>query len=355
MSLRFYPLTVHSVSTETREAYTINFTNPDRELFAYKAGQYLTLKVQVGDELLRRSFSLSSAPHEELLSVTIKALPDGRVSQHLRRTLEPGDRVEVLPPMGKFFVAPEPMHAKHYVLIGCGSGITPLMGMLKAILHLEGDSRITLLYGNRSEATTIFRQQLEELAARHPKRLAVTHVLSQPEGPTAHVGRLEGPLLKSLIQQAQQQHRLPIGYYLCGPEGMMASAKAVLKELGVPDTVVHTEYYSAPVADASEAETEAEGLEYEIVTQNVTVLLEGTETVVTVPPDQSILHAALKRGLDPPYACEEGVCCTCRALLLEGMVAMDEREGLSDEELAAGYILTCQSHPLTADVKLRYG
>lgn len=352
MAIQFYPLVVRSVSTETPEAYTITFENPDPELFAYRPGQYLTLKVPVGGEVLRRAFSLSSAPGEDGLSVTIKALADGRVSRHLRQTLEPGDQVEVMPPMGKFALTIDPSQARHFVLIGSGSGITPLMSMLKTVLRDEPRSQVTLLYGNRHETSIIFKQELDALEQAHPGRFRVVHVLSQPKGSDYRKGRLEGALLLQLIEQAQLATQLATGYYLCGPEGMMAAAKAVLADLQVPSAEIFTEYYSAPVAteDADEEE-----YEFEIVTQQVQVILDGKERTVTVQPEQSILHAVLDAGMDAPFACEEGVCCTCRAKLYAGTVSMDEREGLSDEELEAGYILTCQSHPLTSDVRIEYG
>lgn len=355
MSLKFQPLSVLNVIHETDEAYTIRFEQPDDESFAYYPGQYLTLKVEVGGENLRRAFSLSSCPQEDdFLSVTIKAIPDGRVSHYLRENLLAGDEIEVYPPMGSFYVEPDPKQANHYVLIGAGSGITPLMSILRTVLAAEPHSRVTLLYGNRTERSIIFHDVLEEIMHEHDDRFEVVHVLSKPS-PTwhSHTGRLEGGLLKELLVDTLRRDDLPHQFYLCGPQGMMSSAQEILGEMGIPEDRIHREYYTAKLPDLEDP-TEGDIEEYELVTQEVKVVLDGIEYEVTVDPDSNILDSVIALDLDPPYACQEGVCSTCRAKLHSGLVSMDCRDGLSDEELEANYILTCQSHPLTDDVKVEF-
>ena len=356
MATAAQPLEVIDLITETADAFTIAFRSPGTAEWHYRPGQYLVLQAEVGGERLRRAFSLSTAPGLDAhLAVTIKCIPDGRVSHHLRRSLKPGERVMVFPPAGKFILDIDPSQARHYVLVGGGSGITPLMSQLRSVLAREPKSRVTLIYGNRELDSVIFRARLEALQAEYADRFTMVHVLERPpagwSGPTGYIA---GATAERLIAAARDSSTLPTDYYLCGPSPMMEAVRAALKALGVPDTALHTEYYTAPVTtDADEAEAEEE--EYEIVTQDVRVRLDGAERRVTVTPDKSILHAAIAAGMDPPYACEEGVCCTCRAKLIEGLVQMDEREGLSDDEIEAGYILTCQSHPLTADVLVEFG
>lgn len=359
--MKFHPLRVLEVRPETADAYTIRFENPDPTLFTYLPGQYLTLRTTVNGEELRRSFSLSSSPQTDAhLSVTIKAIPGGRVSNHLKTTLKAGDTLESYPPQGSFTVTPDANNARHYVLIGGGSGITPLMSMLKTLLETEPKSQVSLLYCNRTPEDIIFKEELSALAQNHTA-LNVVHTLSKPRADwTGPKGRFEGTHAKVLLQEVLAKTALPADFYLCGPNGLMEAASVVLKnELDVPEERIHREFYTTPTSDKQRS-TPATELnpdvlqQIELKEQTVLVHLDGGEHTLTVSPQQYILDAALDAGLDPPYACQEGVCCTCRAKLLSGQVSLDEREGLSDEELEAGFILTCQAHPLTADVELEY-
>jgi ring-1,2-phenylacetyl-CoA epoxidase subunit PaaE len=364
--LRFHALKLIAVVPETPTAFTLKFENPDPQTFQYKPGQYLTLRVMVNGRDERRAFSLSSCPTTDAhLSVTIKAIENGVVSQHLKATAQAGHTLEVMPPMGNFFINLDANASRHHVLVGAGSGITPLMSMLKSVLAHERNSRITLLYGNRSQSEIIFRAALEELQLQYSDRLKVVHVLSRPEpGWAGLTGRLEGTTLAQLLAEAAAATPLPTFYYLCGPEAMMHSAGQLLQQRNVPAQNILREWYSAPVAQegatAGPATAGPKGAAtttgdvYEIRPQRVTIKLDGSTYQVDVHPTEYILDAAINAGVDPPYACQEGVCCTCRAKLHKGLVAMDEREGLSDDELKNGYILTCQSHPLTDDVVLEY-
>ncbi|MCS6903999.1 MAG: ferredoxin--NADP reductase [Bacteroidia bacterium] len=353
MALKFYPLEVKEIIHETDEAYTIKFDKPNLEVFQYLPGQYITVKVEIGGEKLKRAFSLSSSPYtDNFLSITIKAIPGGKVSNYLQKYLQVGDTLEVYPPLGNFTVKPAACNGKHYLLIGGGSGITPLMSILKSVLEVEPGSRVTLLYGNRDEKSIIFKQALENIA-EHNDRLELIHVLSQPsERWTGLKGRIEGELLLNIIQDVQRKAQKPIEYYLCGPAGMMATVESTLKKLGVDEKNIHKEHYSA--LPAIEEEKQEEEVSYEIITRDVKVILEGKTYTVTVPAGESILDAAIAQDLDPPYACQEGVCSTCRAKLHSGLVQMQARDGLSDEELQANYILTCQSYPLTDDVVIEF-
>ncbi len=354
MSFKLHALTVKEVLRETADAFTIVFVHPGLPEFAYKPGQYLTLQAEVNGKKERRAFSLSSSPvTDSHLAVTIKCIPEGVVSNHLRAVLQPGDTLDVLPPMGNFTVSIDETAAKHYVLVSGGSGITPMMSIMRSVLASEPGSRITLLYGNRDKESIIFYKELQRLQAQHPGRLHIDHVLqTPPAGWDGPLGMIVGKVAADLLDAAQHRHALPISYYLCGPNPMMEGVKGLLLTAGVREKDIHQEFYTAPLsADSDDPEEE----QYEIITQQVRIKLDGKQHTLTVAPNKTILDAAIDANLDPPYACQEGVCCTCRAKLISGLVQMNEREGLSDEELEAGFVLTCQSHPLTEDVYVEFG
>ncbi|MFN8922988.1 MAG: 2Fe-2S iron-sulfur cluster-binding protein, partial [Sphingobacteriia bacterium] len=342
--MKFVPLTVQALIHETEDAYTLQFENPDPATFAYKPGQYLTLKVTYQGESLRRAFSLSSCPDQDPhLSVTIKAVPNGRVSNYLRQHLKPGDTIEVFPPMGKFTLSPDAGQARHYVLIGGGSGITPLFSILQSVLLKEPQSQVTLLYANRNERSIIFGSRLAELERQSGGRLQVVHVLDKPlaawDGPT---GMLTRPLAMDLLGQIKAKSELPTEYYMCGPTPMMDAVLAALHRMGEDEANIHREYYTAPLPDEETAEEDSGEVDYELRDREVSIRLDGKTTRVAVPAGTNILDAAIGARLDPPYACQEGICSTCRAKVHSGLVQMVEREGLSDEEVEAGYVLTCQ-------------
>ena len=370
MAVRFYEVPIDEIRDESPDAYTLFFRNPDPEVFRYAAGQYLTLKVQVEGETLRRAFSLSSSPlTDDRLSVTIKRVEGGRVSNYIRTHLQPGDTVELLPPMGKFTAQPEADRPQHYVLIGGGSGITPLFSILKTVLAAEPQSEVVLYYCNRDEDHIIFGEELSALSARYGTRLHVYHTLTQPgPGWQGYTGRLDQARVYDLISDLFMHSELRKQYYLCGPQGLMDAAEAALEKHAVNPPDIHREYYSAPLP--TEAELEAaqatpvpetpgafsDGEEvYTLATQPVTISLYEQQHTLQVRPDQYILDAAIEAGLDPPFACQSGICTTCRAMLQAGVVTMDETEGLSQDELSQGYVLTCQAHPLSPGVELVYG
>lgn len=364
MAITFHPLKVLEVIHETPKAFTIKFAPPEDADFSYLPGQYLTLRTTVNGQQERRAFSLSSSPRtDDFLSVTIKAIADGVVSNYLRENLKPGETLESMPPMGKFTLKPQADRRQHHIFIGGGSGITPLMSMIKSALQDEPNSPLTLLYANQNQEEIIFREELENLARQYKDRFHLVHVLAEPEAGWQGIkGLISGELANELCTEALQRVDEPATFYLCGPTGLMEAAGKVLREdLKISEDNIKREWYSAPVPGPEDtpttvgAVTEAAELdEYEIKEQQVKITLDGDSFTVKVLPDQYILDAALDAGYDPPFACQEGVCCTCRAKLKSGLVAMDEREGLSDEELADGFVLTCQSHPLTDDVDLEY-
>lgn len=355
MSTSFTPLKVIKITRETPDANTIHFAKPAGNGYDYKPGQYLTLKATVGGESIRRAYSLCSSPTEDAdLAVTVKRVDNGKFSNWVGDFLKEGDVVEVMPPMGKFHIELNPANAHHYVLIGGGSGITPLMSILRTVLKNEANSKITLIYGNRNPQSIIFNAALENLANQYGSRLRIVHAVETPDANwTGIVGRMDRHKLMPILQDVITGDGMAKSYWLCGPAPMMEEAQSALGFLGVASKSVHRESFTAPLPDpekvaAASSAVKARG-DY-----TVTVILDDREFEVPVNAKTTILEAVIDAGYDPPYACQMGVCCTCRAKLMSGSVEMEEDEGLSDSEIEEGYILTCQSHPLTADCKLEY-
>ena len=362
----YLTLQVVALTQETPDTVTIHLERPDRQPVASQPGQFLTLLVPCGPAGARperRAYSLSSTPQDApRLSVTVKRVLGGLVSNYLLDNVKVGQQYEVLPPLGSFVVKPSPGAARSLVLIGAGSGITPLMSMLKAVLAQEPQSHVLLIYGNRNENTVIFKQQLAALEAGSRGRLQVEYVYSQPLGAAGthqHTGRLNRTTLLRVLEHRHQFPAPQAEYYICGPEGLMTEAQAALELLNVPATRIRRESFVA-AADAAEAgDQHGDALagpdDGTIKTRSVKVQYEGSDYVFEVPASKTILDAALDLDIDLPYSCQAGLCTACRGKCLSGKVHLDEREGLSDAELAKGYVLTCVAHPLTADVVIEIG
>lgn len=348
-------LNVVEITPETADAITIHFEHPDKLPVSYKSGQFLTLIVPINGQKVRRAYSLCSAPHENRLSVTVKRVPGGLVSNYLLDNLKTGDVMEVMEPIGNFCISCVPAATRHIVLFGAGSGITPLMSILKNVLREEANSRVTLIYGNRNEDSIIFKDQLEQMQQHYEGRLTVAHVFSQPNNPNVpHKGRLNRSLILRILEKLPPMYDTQ--YFMCGPDGMMEEVKEALKLLRVPQDRIHKESFVSNKLENAHAhgDVSAAGTG-EITTQTVTIQYEGSDYEVTVEPNQTILEAALEQDIDLPYSCQAGLCTACRGKCLSGSVHLDEREGLSDAELAEGYVLTCVGHPLTSGVVIEIG
>jgi ring-1,2-phenylacetyl-CoA epoxidase subunit PaaE len=347
---RFTPLKIKNLRPETPDAFTLVLEKPPSG-FSYLPGQYLTIRPTINGQKAPRAYSLSSSPYLDAdLEITIKRLPGGLVSNYIWEHLKPGDTIEVFPPMGNFTVQPSPGRSLQYFFIAAGSGITPIFGMIRSILFAEPKSKILLLYGSRDQAHIIFRERLDELMQKYSDRLEVLHTLSRPlPGWEGRVGRISPEWIMAELGRVRQR-LLPIETYLCGPTEMMQMAIEILTAAKVSKEKIYTEYFSAPLPEVVQAEPELPEQEAVAI-----IKLDGKVHRVVVKPGQPILRAAQDAGLDPPYACEEGICCTCRAKLSRGQVHMAVREALSDWEIEKGYILTCQAVPLTPEVELEYG
>lgn len=354
MAVHFHPLRIHKITRETPDCVVIEFDIPVNLVpeFRYKEGQNVTLKTQLGGEDIRRSYSICSAPGEGKLSVAVKKVEGGLFSSFANAALKPGNVLEVLPPTGNFFskdVAPGP---QNYLAIAAGSGITPVISILKHCLHNYPESTFTLLYGNKSSQSIIFFDELEDLKNKFMERLQVIHILSRENTDIPlQSGRIDKDKLGLLGKVLNYKSFDEI--FLCGPEQLIFTSQEYLLKLGIPGTKIHFELFTIPGQAKSSVETS------DIPTNagttgpaaNITIKLDGRSFDFPLEFDGiNILDAALRQGADLPYACKGGVCCTCKARLLSGEIIMDVNYALEPEEVEQGYILTCQSHPRTANV-----
>jgi len=357
MSEGFFPLVVKKAVKETADATTFYFEVPEslKSTFAYKAGQYLTFDAEINGEKVRRSYSLCTFSEVDAdPAVTVKMVEKGKMSTYLNTQIKEGDTLQVMPPMGKFIVDIDSSKAKNYVLFGGGSGITPLMGIAKEVLHKENNSNVTLVYANRNPDSVIFKQVLADMEKTFESRFKVIHNYDQ--APFTWFG-LKGMLTTDKIANIVKQK---IGgsydqyfYYTCGPGPMMEVVKTGLTQIGVSNDQIHIEYFSAPVSSTPQVEESIADTAFS-GTANITMKVYGKTHTITCDSNTTILNAAMKQGIDPPYSCTVGVCTTCRAKVSKGHLHMLEREGLSDKEIEQGYVLTCQSVPRSNEIELSY-
>ncbi|PRY12706.1 ring-1,2-phenylacetyl-CoA epoxidase subunit PaaE [Pontibacter ummariensis] len=371
MSSPYLSLKVVDITRETPDAVTIQLEHPQKQKINYKPGQFLTLILPLEGQEVRRSYSISSTPLEGALAVTVKRVEGGLMSNYLVDDLKVGQEVKVMQPMGNFCLTCEPSFSRHVFLFGAGSGITPLMSILKTVLQEEPNSQVTLLYGNRNEESVIFKEQLQELEAGHQGRFHVEYVYSQPKHDCEHRGRMNQTMILKMLERLGVTKNQGMGskflkalglvkqqeavYYMCGPEGMMEEVRHALEILHVPASRIFKESFvnSKPQGEkkqqAHSSETAA-GAGGEVRGQTVTIIYEGAEYAVEVGPDKTILEAALEQNIDLPYSCQAGLCTACRGVCLSGKVELEENDGLSESELEEGYVLNCVAHPLTSDV-----
>lgn len=352
--LPFHPLVVTDVRRETPDAVSVAFAIPPHLVAAFRfiPGQYLTLRTVVEGEDIRRSYSICSGLDDAELRVAIKRLDGGIFSCFVHDELKPSDVVDVMPPMGRFALEPDPTSSRTYVAFAAGSGITPVMSIVTSVLHREAASRFFLVYGNRSVSGIIFRDLLGDLKDRFLGRLSVTHVLSreQQEIPALN-GRLDGAKV-ALLMRALPPISAIDHAFICGPAGMIESTEATLLHLGLSPERIHIERFTPAPGGPRRPLTVVVAEEQPAAI--ATILLNGVQREVPVAPGETILDAGLRAGLDMPYSCHGGMCCTCRARLLRGKVEMDVNYSLAGWELEAGYVLTCQSHPTTELVAVDY-
>jgi len=357
MALHFHPLRVRSVRPESDEALVVAFDVPSElaEQFRFTHGQHLTLRRTIGGNEERRSYSICAAPAEGVLQVGIRKVPGGVFSSWLHESVKPGDTLEVMTPEGRFFVPLDPTATRHYLGIAGGSGITPILSIMKAVLGAEPKSRFTLIYGNRRQRSTMFAEELEDLKNRYLSRLVLHMVFSQEATDLPlYNGRIDrakiGEFLGTLVDPRGIDHA-----FVCGPHGVNDEAEAALLAAGLASERIHVERFGIPDESGPGKRAVQQPREGDAADARVTIVRDGIAREIEFHAEQgNVLDAAAAAGLEVPFSCKSGVCCTCRAKLLEGEVRMERNFALEKHEVAAGFVLTCQSHPLTERVVLSF-
>jgi len=358
----FHPLRVAEVERLTDDSVAITFDVPPelREAYRFTQGQHLTIRCNLGGSEgaeVRRNYSIFAPATSRRLSIGVKRLPDGAFSSYAIEQLRPGDELDVMTPTGRFFAQLDPAHAKRYVAVAAGSGITPILSIIATTLEVEPNSRVTLLYGNRATSTVMFLEELQDLKNRYPGRFQLLNFLSREaqEAQLLH-GRLDREKLTRLLATLVPPDDVD-EWFLCGPFEMIHEARATLLDHGVDQRRIHMELFHAEAAPRSPtpaATAPGQGAGTGTGSE-VSVTLDRRETAFRLASDaEPVLDAVLRLRADAPYACKGGVCGTCRAKLVRGTVRMDQNYALEAYEMERGYVLTCQSHPTSDEVVLDY-
>ncbi|MBS1132286.1 MAG: Ferredoxin:Oxidoreductase FAD/NAD(P)-binding:Oxidoreductase FAD-binding region [Proteobacteria bacterium] len=353
-ALRFHELTIKRVSPEAAGSVAITFNIPDaeREAFSFQPGQFLTLRAKVDGQDVRRSYSISS-PRSRLakageLEIGIRPVEGGVFSNWAAQTLKAGAKLDVMPPDGRFVVKKQ--RAIHRVGFAAGSGITPILSIAATTLEEQPESKFTLVYGNRRMSSVMFNESLQDLKDRYPDRLTLIHILSrQAQEVDLLQGRIDGAKVQAVIDAL-----LPVKsmdeVFICGPEAMIEATEKALIEAGVPESRVYTERFTSGPAQAAKIQADTDAAPTRVAAAKdiaLTVVLDGKEHELQIGPDEHVLDAAMNAGLDLPFSCKAGVCCTCRAKVLCGEVVMDKNYTLEGDEMAQGFVLSCQARATT--------
>lgn len=344
----FHKLRVKEVRRETVDAVSVAFEVPDelKNEFEFLPGQYITVQKDLQDSLLRRAYSICSSPQSGELRVAIKEVEKGRFSQFANKVLKQGDYMDVAGPEGRFVLEPDPENIKDYMAIAAGSGITPVISMIKAVLEKEKNSRFALIYGSKSGEKTIFKDELDQLVDASNGRLKVQYVYSQIISDKALFGRIDQNLIKDLLKGEFSDWSIA-RFFLCGPEEMIDSAKEVLVSYGVKQDDIKFELFTS-TSYKKEVTKSLKG------NAEISIILDDEETTFEMRMDEIILDVAIAKGLDAPYSCQGGVCSSCLARVVEGKALMEKNTILDDDEIEEGLILTCQAHPTTSSIKIDY-
>jgi ring-1,2-phenylacetyl-CoA epoxidase subunit PaaE len=349
MSQNFYPIKVKDVQKTTADCSVVTFDVSDdlKEQFRYKQGQYLTLKKVVKGEELRRSYSLCSSPLDDEWKVAVKQIDEGRFSTFINQELKAGDTLEIMPPNGRFFCEVDKSREKNYVAFAAGSGITPIHSIIKTHLQQEPNSSFTLFYLNRNVQSIILKEEIEGLKNQYLGRFELYHFLTQEEreAPLFN-GRITEDKLKKLSEVIFDISSVD-EYFICGPTEMIFMIRDFLINKGVNEKKIHFELFNTPTKKNKKSSSLANNKDM----SSVSIINNGTKVSFEMPQNgDCILDAALQNNADLPFACKGGVCCTCRAKLLEGEVEMEVNYSLEDDEVEDGYILTCQSIPKSKNI-----
>jgi ring-1,2-phenylacetyl-CoA epoxidase subunit PaaE len=350
---RFHRLHIGEVRRETADAISLTFAIPAalKEDYVFSPGQYLTLRGEVDGGDIRRSYSICSGPDEDELRIAIKSVDGGLFSSWANHALKPGDSIEVMTPTGRFGIVPSPQEARVHVGFAAGSGITPILSIMRGVLTREPQSRFFLFYGNRSTNDMLFAEALGDLKDKYLGRFSIFHILSQEEQDIAVMnGRLDAQkvelLLDRLVPAASIDHA-----FICGPTGMSEAIEALLRAQGLPAERIHVERFVSAHGGVPKTKSIVAN---EAALKSAILIIDGKRREIPVAEGEAVLDAALRAGMDLPYACKGGMCCTCRAKLVEGKAEMDVNYSLEPWEMDAGFILTCQAHPVSERVTIDY-
>jgi ring-1,2-phenylacetyl-CoA epoxidase subunit PaaE len=354
---KYFDLIVKDIVSESRDAISIVFEQPSDKKIEYKSGQFLTLIVPVQGKEIRRAYSLCSSPFVDPdLAVTVKRVEKGLMSNWLADNLRTGLRIKVMEPMGQFTTEFDKTRKRHLIMFAGGSGITPMMSIIKSILTQEPESIVSLIYCNRDIDSIIFRDALEEMQTNDEGRLHVIHVLDEaPMNWQGYSGLLNHDMLTKLFERIPDWGIEKSTYLMCGPEGMMKNVESLLEQRNISKEKIFKESFVQGTIDKDQKKEESPAASGELKAREVTIRYDGQEYKIIVPPNKAILETALDQGIDLPYSCQSGLCTACRGKALSGKVKLDEEEGLSQSERAEGYVLTCVGHPLTDDVVIEIG
>lgn len=351
----FFNLTINEIRKETANSVSISLNIPDqlKGKFTYDSGQYITLKHIVNNEDVIRSYSLCSSPFEDDFRIGVKKIEGGKMSTYLNDELTENDSLEVMLPEGRFSIHPDENIEKHYIGIAAGSGITPVLSMIKSVLLMELKSTFTLYYVNKDKASVMFQGEIETYLHKYPDNFKVINLFTREETENSlYKGRIDKDKFMELMRHNKEVQKSD-GIYICGPEDMIFDVNAALQDFGVSKDKVHYELFGTPT-DKMKNETSKEESDFSGVSQ-VKVIMDGEDFEFDLANDGDfVLDAAMNAGADAPFSCKGAVCCTCKAQVLEGKVTMDMNYSLSDEEVANGFILTCQARPASENVVIDY-
>lgn len=351
---KIHSLTVAEIRRETADTVSVLMQIPDnlKDTFTYKQGQYITFVKEFNGEELRRAYSICEAPSSGEVRVAIKEIPEGRFSSYANRTLQIGDQLDVMPPMGNFSVDVDETNKNRYIFFAAGSGITPIISNIKTILEIEHNSQVVLLYGNKNTDSIIFKEQIEDLKNKYLNRFEIYFILSQDiDVPQSLRGRIDLEKCNTFDKISPLQGADK--YFLCGPEEMILSVSEWIEKSGTKKSDIHFELFST--GKKSTAKVEEIKSELAIGSAFVEVIIDGETVQFELEKNgNNIMDAALKAGADVPFACKGGVCCTCRAKVIEGEVKMEVNYALQPDEVESGFVLSCQAHPITDKVVLNF-